>query len=141
MRRILKALAMLTFGVALLAISATANAAECQFKFCRYQQTTGTTTRAIVNINRQRLGDLYTPIPGGRTQIRDNSLRIKGYILPDGTITDPNRRRLGDLYTPIPGGRTQIRDNSLRIKGYILPDGTITDPNRRRVGNIEDLLK
>lgn len=98
MTHIIKALLLtITLPVALLMLAVTTNAAECQFKFCRYQQTTGTTTRAIVNINRQRLGDLYTPIPGGRTQIRDNSLRIKGYILPDGTITDPNRRRVGNI--------------------------------------------
>ncbi len=97
MRRILKALAMLTFGVALLAISATANAAECQFKYCRYQQTTGTTTRAIVNINRQRLGDLYHPGGDRRVQIRNNSQQILGYIEADGTVTNPNRQRIGTI--------------------------------------------
>ena len=98
MRRILKALAMLTFGVALLAISATANAAECQFKFCvGLADTSGPSTRVITNTARQRLGDLYHPGGDRRVQIRNNSLRILGYIEKDGTITNPARQRVGTI--------------------------------------------
>ncbi len=98
MRRILKALAMLTFGVALLAISATANAAECKFKFCAGRaDTSGPSTRVITNTARQRLGDLYHPGGDRRVQIRDNNLRILGYIEKDGTVTDPNRRIVGTI--------------------------------------------
>ena len=98
MRRILKALAMLTFGVPLLAISATASSAECKFKFCAGRaDTSGPSTRVITNTARQRLGDLYHPGGDRRVQIRDNNLKILGYVEKDGTITNTNRQRIGTI--------------------------------------------
>ena len=94
MKFITKAALLLTIT---LPVALTGNAAECQFKFCRYQQTVGTTIRVITDENRIRLGTLYTPIPGERTQIRDNNLKILGYIEPSGRITNPHRQKVGSI--------------------------------------------
>ena len=91
-------LGTLAFGLAEIA---TANAAECKWKFCAGRaDTSGPSTRIITNTARQRLGDLYHPGGDRRVQIRDNNLRILGYIESDGTVTNPVRQRvlnIGDL--------------------------------------------
>lgn len=65
--------------------------------------STGAVTRNIIvpsstGIGGRIVGDLYTPYPGARTQIREHSStgigsRIRAYIEPDGTITDPDTRQ------------------------------------------------
>lgn len=99
MRQIIAPLVGLIVGLSLLMLTATAPlAGECQFKFQNCgARATGPTTRVITNINRQRLGDLYTPVPGERTQIRDNNLKILGYIEPSGRITNTNRQEIGSI--------------------------------------------
>lgn len=50
------------------------------------------------------VGNLYVPYPGARTQIRSGNFldnRIRAYIEPDGTITDPDTRQgLGNVGEP-----------------------------------------
>ena len=81
---------------------AVTQAGECQGPYC------GAVTRNIVvpsstGIGSRIIGDLYTPYPGARTQIREHSdtgigSRIRAYIEPDGTITDPDtRQELGKI--------------------------------------------
>ncbi len=86
-------LGALAFGLAEIA---PANAAECKWKFCR-DRVEAPTTRIITNTNRQRIGDLYSPGPGRRLQIRDNDLKILGYIEPSGRITNPHRQKVGSI--------------------------------------------
>ena len=59
--------------------------------------TSGPSTRVITNTARQRLGDLYHPGGDRRVQIRDNNLKILGYVEKDGTITNTNRQRIGTI--------------------------------------------
>ena len=85
-------------GLSLLVLTATAPlAGECHFKFCKNRVETATKTYPITNPSRQRLGDIYDPGHGRRTQIRNNRLQILGYIEADGTITNPNRQRIGTI--------------------------------------------
>lgn len=80
---------------------AVSQAGECPSWAC--PNSTGATTRNIVvpsstGIGSRIIGDLYTPYPGARTQIRERSStgigsRIRAYIEPDGTITDPDTRQ------------------------------------------------
>jgi hypothetical protein len=51
----------------------------------------------ITDTRRVRVGDLYAPAPGRRTQIRDTSRRIIGYIEPSGRVTDTRRRKVGSI--------------------------------------------
>jgi hypothetical protein len=54
-------------------------------------------TRAhITNTYRQIVGDLYQPGSGRRTQIRDTSRRIIGYIEPSGQVTNTHRQKIGE---------------------------------------------
>lgn len=48
-------------------------------------------------LRRQVLGNVYDPGPGRRLQIRDNRLRIIGYIERDGTLTDSRRCKVGKI--------------------------------------------
>ncbi len=96
--QIFKTFVILIVGVFPLVIAATANAAECKFKFCAGRaDTSGPSTRVITNTARQRLGDLYHPGGDRRVQIRNNARQILGYIEKDGTITNTNRQRIGTL--------------------------------------------
>ncbi len=96
--QIFKAFVILIVGVFPLVIAATANAAECKFKFCAGRaDISGPSTRVITNTARQRLGDIYDPGGDRRVQIRDNNLRILGYIEKDGTITNTNRQHIGTI--------------------------------------------
>ena len=56
-----------------------------------------TTSWAITNTSRQRLGDLYSPGHGRRVQIRDTSRRIIGYIERDGAVTNTSRQKVGTI--------------------------------------------
>lgn len=66
-------------------------------------QTRNITVPSSTGIGSRIIGDLYTPYPGARTQIRERSStgigsRIRAYIEPDGTITDPNtRQEIGNI--------------------------------------------
>ncbi len=95
----MKAALWAILAMILIATPVTAEA-RC-FKFQRdcgtSASTTTPSTRVITNPNRQRIGDLYNPGHGRRTQIRDNNLRILGYIEADGTITNPHRQRVGTV--------------------------------------------
>ena len=101
--RFFKALLLtITLPVALLMLAVTTNPADARcFKFqrdCGASASTPTpSTRVITNPNRQRIGDLYNPGHGRRTQIRNNSQQILGYIEADGTITNPHRQRIGNI--------------------------------------------
>ena len=88
-------------GVIFLFMSAGAGAGECPSWAC--PSSTGAVTRNIVvpsstGIGSRIIGDLYTPYPGARTQIRERSStgigsRIRAYIESDGRITDPDTRQ------------------------------------------------
>ena len=80
---------------------ALSQAGECPPWGC--PNSTGAVTRNIVvpsstGIGSRIIGDLYTPYPGARTQIRERSStgigsRIRAYIEPDGRIVDPDTRQ------------------------------------------------
>ena len=55
------------------------------------------TSWAITNTSRQRLGEVYNPGHGRRVQIRDTSRRIIGYIERDGTATNTSRQPVGPI--------------------------------------------
>ncbi len=97
--QIFKAFVILIVGVFPLVIAATANAAECKFKFCAGRAGTGPKSHVITNENRQRLGDFYDPGPTlPRIQIRDNERRIIGYIEKgSGRITNTSRQEIGNI--------------------------------------------
>ncbi len=71
--------------------------ARCLMSYCQ-DATASTSTPApstswaITNTHRQRLGDVYNPGSGRRLQIRDNSRRIIGYVERDGTVTNTHRQ-------------------------------------------------
>ncbi len=69
--------------------------------YCKDSSTASTpapsTSWAITNPSRQRLGDVYNPGHGRRVQIRDTSRRIIGYIERDGTVTNTHRQKVGTL--------------------------------------------
>ncbi len=86
---------------ALAMVMATSPAsARCIMSYCK-DATASTSTPApstswaITNTSRQRLGDVYNPGHGRRLQIRDTSRRIIGYIEVDGTVTNTSRQRVG----------------------------------------------
>ena len=74
--------------------------AACIMSYCQ-DATASTpapsTSWAITNTSRQRLGDIYNPGHGRRIQIRDTSRRIIGYIEPDGRITNTHRQKVGTI--------------------------------------------
>ncbi len=55
------------------------------------------TSWAITNTSRQRLGDIYNPGHGRRLQLRDNDRRIIGYIERDGTVTNTSRQPVAGI--------------------------------------------
>ena len=75
--------------------------AQCIMSYCKDRETTvappPTTSWAITNTSRQRIGDVYNPGGGRRVQIRDTSRRILFYIERDGRITNTHRQRIGTL--------------------------------------------
>ena len=76
--------------------------ARCMMSYCKdgaatTSTPTPSTSWAITNTSRQRLGDIYNPGHGRRLQIRDNSRRILFNIERDGTITDRHRRKVGTV--------------------------------------------
>ena len=76
--------------------------ARCLMSYCT-GDTTATSTPApstswaITNTSRQRLGDVYNPGHGRRLQIRDTSRRIIGYVERDGTVTNTHRQKVKTL--------------------------------------------
>ena len=75
--------------------------ARCIMSYCKDSSTASTpapsTSWAITNTSRQRIGDVYNPGHGRRLQLRDTSRRIIGYIERDGTVTNTNRQIIGTL--------------------------------------------
>ena len=75
--------------------------ARCIMSYCKDSSTASTpapsTSWAITNTSRQRLGDIYNPGHGRRLQIRDTSRRIIGYIEADGTVTNTSRQQVGTI--------------------------------------------
>jgi hypothetical protein len=66
----------------------------CEMSYCKDKAPTRS---YITNTHRQKVGDLYKPGSGQRTQIRDRSRRIIGYVEMDGTITNTHRQKKGHL--------------------------------------------
>ena len=83
------------------ALATSPASARCIMSYC--QDATATvspapsTSWAITNTSRQRLGDVYNPGHGRRLQLRDTSRRIIGYIERDGTVTNTHRQKVGTL--------------------------------------------
>ena len=73
---------------------ATPAQSACLMSYCKDKAPTRS---YITNTHRQKFGDLYTPGPGRRTQIRDTSRRILGYVELDGSITNPSRQKVGSV--------------------------------------------
>ncbi len=74
--------------------------ARCIMSYCKDSSTASpapSTSWAITNTSRQRLGDVYNPGHGRRLQLRDNDRRIIGYIERDGTVTNTHRQKVGTL--------------------------------------------
>ncbi len=96
----MRVLILAAFAVGL---SAAPASATCIMSYCKDGTlvTTPTpapsTSWAITNTSRQRLGDVYNPGHGRRLQIRDTSRRIIGYIERDGTVTNKHRQKVGTL--------------------------------------------
>ncbi len=84
---------------ALAVILASPADARCFMSYCRDQATVSTpapsTSWAITNTSRQKVGTIYHPGHNRRVQIRDTSRRIIGYIERDGTVTTRHRQRIG----------------------------------------------
>jgi hypothetical protein len=82
-------------------LSSPEASAACVMSYCKDGAATSTpassTSWAITNTSRQRLGDIYNPGHGRRLQIRDTSRRIIGYIERDGTVTNTHRQKVGTL--------------------------------------------
>ena len=80
-------------------LSSPEASAACVMSYCKGDSSATSTPApstswAITNTSRQRLGDLYDPGHGRRLQIRDNSRRIIGYIERDGTVTNTHRQKI-----------------------------------------------
>ena len=75
--------------------------ARCIMSYCKDRAETvspvPSTSWAITNTSRQRLGDIYNPGHGRRLQLRDNDRRIIGYIERDGTVTNTHRQKVGTI--------------------------------------------
>jgi hypothetical protein len=88
----------LTLAVILATFPASA---RCIMSYCKDSSTASTpapsTSWAITNTHRQKVGDLYDPGHGRRVQIRDTSRRIIGYIERDGTVTNTSRQPVGTV--------------------------------------------
>ncbi len=88
-------------ALATLVLSAAPTSATCIMSYCKDGAVTASpapsTSWAITNTSRQRLGDIYNPGHGRRVQIRDTSRRIIGYIERDGTVTTTHRQKVGTI--------------------------------------------
>ncbi len=89
-------------ALSVLALDATPAEARCVMSYCQggtaaTSTPAPSTSWAITNTSRQRLGDIYNPGHGRRVQIRDTSRRIIGYIERDGTVTNTHRQKVGTL--------------------------------------------
>ncbi len=85
---------LLTLATLTLIVASSEASARCLMSYC---QDKVPTSSYITNTHRQIVGDLYTPGPGQRVQVRDKHRRIRGYIELDGTITNPSRQRVGSV--------------------------------------------
>jgi len=85
---------LIALAVFLVWVDATPANGACLMSYCHDKAPTRS---YITNIYRQKVGDLYTPVLGQRTQIRDTSRRIIGYIEVDGTITNTHRQKKGRI--------------------------------------------
>ena len=92
---------MILAALAVILSSPEASAA-CVMSYCKGDSAATSTpvpstSWAITNTSRQRLGDVYNPGHGRRVQIRDTSRRIIGYIERDGTATNTSRQPVGPI--------------------------------------------
>ena len=69
----------------------------CIMSYCKEDAAPTTTRTYITDIHRQKVGDLYTPVPGQRTQIRNKHRQIIGYIEANGSIINTARQRIGEI--------------------------------------------
>jgi len=95
----MRVLILVAFAVAL---SASTASARCMMSYCKDRAATASTPApstswAITNTHRQRLGDVYNPGHGRRLQLRDNDRRIIGYIERDGTMTNTSRQPVAEI--------------------------------------------
>ncbi len=95
----MRGLILAAFAVAL---SASTASARCLMSYCKDSSTAvstpaPSTSWAITNTSRQRLGDVYNPGHGRRLQLRNNDRRIIGYIERDGTVTNTHRQPVGTI--------------------------------------------
>ena len=93
----MKAALWAILAMILIAAPVTADARCFKFQNGCTESANAPNTRPITNTHRQRVGDIYDPGHGRRTQIRNNSLQILGYIEADGTITNPHRQKVGSI--------------------------------------------
>ncbi len=84
-------------------LASPATAGGCDY-YCRKNGDSAATSTpapstswAITNTSRQRLGDVYNPGHGRRLQLRDNDRRIIGYIERDGTVTNTSRQPVASI--------------------------------------------
>ncbi len=92
--------ALIILAVFAVVLSSPEAPAACIMSYCKGDSASTpapSTSWAITNTSRQRLGDIYNPGHGRRVQIRDNSRRIIGYIERDGTVTKTNRQPVGTV--------------------------------------------
>jgi hypothetical protein len=88
--------------LATLILASPEASARCIMSYCKDRAATASTPApstswAITNTSRQRLGDIYNPGHGRRLQIRNNHRQIIGYIEHDGTVTNTHRQKVGTL--------------------------------------------
>ncbi len=87
--------------LATLILASPEASARCIMSYCKDRAATSTpapsTSWAITNTHRQKVGDLYDPGHGRRVQIRDTSRRIIGYVERDGTVTNTHRQKVGAI--------------------------------------------
>ena len=97
----MRVLILAAFAVALsAALASPPVAAACIMSYCKDGATSTpapSTSWAITNTSRQRLGDVYKPGHGRRLQLREIDRRILGYIERDGDITNKRWRKVGEI--------------------------------------------
>ncbi len=93
--------ALILATLATLVLASPEASARCIISYCKDAPATTapapSTSWAITNTSRQRLGDIYNPGHGRRVQIRDNSRRIIGYVERDGTVTGTSRQPVAGI--------------------------------------------
>ncbi len=91
--RLWEIILLIALAAFLIWVDATPAHGACILSHCK----DASTRTYITNTHRQKVGDLYS-VPGQRTQIRDNSRRIIGYVERSGRITNTHRQKKGQLH-------------------------------------------